>query len=187
MLGMHSQNIKYENRCIFWHQGKKMTSGQSCKHPGCNRTHNPLFADQTGSCKHHTSHVKGRKWLGKWKIDEPRDLWNVPRSLRLLKVTTLLSTPRATILVWENQKYRSIVVVVLNGLIVTSEHAHARWWCSPRSPHTGISPGRPAPCGRSTTLSQSPCKTTSVNDKVRQTRWDEHLSKCCSDVETVLS
>lgn len=64
--------------------------------------------------------------------------------------------------------------------------AHARRWCSLRSPHTGTSPGRPALRGRSTTLSPSPWKITTTTR--RQTvRWDDaSCSGTCSCVENLI-
>lgn len=62
------------------------------------------------------------------------------------------------------------------SLIGRPAHARATRWCSPHSPHTGTSPGRPAPCGRSKTLSPSPWKAN------KSQTW----SKCERSVEIVV-
>lgn len=87
-------------------------------------------------------------------------------------------------------------------------YAHARRWCSPHSPHTGTSPGRPAPRGRSTPLSPSPWKitpesNTASDNKVREAQtvspescngfenlcrkggWETSLSLTCSDLSFI--
>lgn len=62
------------------------------------------------------------------------------------------------------------------SLIGRPAHARATRWCSPHSPHTGTSPGRPAPCGQSKTLSPSPWKAN------KSQTW----SKCKRSVEIVV-
>lgn len=137
---------------------------------------------------------KRKKVVGNLRMDEP--LWlkksYVPVHKSIISEQRFLTCKSSQLSLWEPQSQQYVIWCLRSfvSFIGRPEHAHARRWCSPHSPHTGTSPGRPAPRGQSKMLSPSPWKTNLESTTVPQTTrcdkrscWGRLTFKSCNAIE----